>query len=354
MRYGTPYRLVAATRFYERREIKDIIAYLRLIQNPNDSVSFLRVINVPGRGIGQQTLAKLSSGARSMGIPEYEALPVILEQNQHPFTPHIARALAGFRNMMEELIARSSELDLVDLLDLLTKRTGYQEYVLRELDGEERWDNIRELRTVAQQYRDLKPPDGLAAFVEGVTLVSDVDGLNGSVDAATLITLHQAKGLEFPVVFIVGMEEGILPHIRSFDDPAQMEEERRLCYVGVTRAKQRLYLVRAFRRSLMGSSTLNRPSRFLEDIPQHLITGGGLRQEAGLAAAEVHSWNKASAPSFTAPELKAGDHVRHASFGDGVVVSCQPEKDDAEVVVVFDLVGLKKLLLSFARLEKIE
>ncbi len=354
VRYGTPYKLVAATRFYERREVKDIIAYLRLIQNPNDSVSLLRVINVPGRGIGQQTLAKLSGWARSLGVSEYEVLRHLAEQDQHSFTPHIARALAAFLSLTEEFIARSHELNLVDLFDLVIKGTGYQGYLLSDPDGEERWDTVRELRTVTQQYGDLKPGDGLAAFLEGVTLVSDVDGLNGSVDAVTLITLHQAKGLEFPVVFIVGMEEGILPHIKSFDAPDQMEEERRLCYVGVTRAKRRLYLVRAFRRSLMGSSTLNRPSRFLEDIPRHLITAGGLWQEEGLATSPVYSKNRAAAPGSILPELRAGDHVRHAVFGDGVVVSYQPIQNDAEVVVVFDGVGIKKLLLSFAKLEKIE
>jgi len=360
VRYGTPYKLVAGTRFYERREVKDIIAYLRLIQNPYDSVSLLRVISVPGRGIGQQTIARLSNWAKSMSIPGYEGLQRIAksesnEEHQPPFSPRITKALAGFVSLIQEFIARSQELNLVDLFDLVIKRTGYEEYLLGGADGEERWENILELRTVAQQYRDLKPPQGLAAFLEGVTLVSDVDGLDESVDAVTLITLHQAKGLEFPVVFIVGMENGILPHFKSFDDPAQMEEERRLCYVGVTRAKQRVYLVRAFRRSLMGSSTVNRPSRFLEDIPPHLVTGGGLWQgEESLATTAMYSWGKASAPGLTVPELKAGNHVRHAQFGDGIVVSCKPVKDDVEVVVVFKGIGIKKLLFSFARLEKIE
>jgi len=359
VRYGTPYKLVAGTRFYERREIKDIIAYLRLIQNPYDSVSLLRIINVPGRGIGQQTLAKLSSWAKSQGVPEYEALQLITqprenEGHQHPFSPHIAKALVSFVDLMEGLVARSRELNLVDLFDLVVESSGYKQYILSGVDGEERWDNILELRTVAQEYRHLNPPEGLAVFLEGVTLVSDVDGLDESVDTVTLITLHQAKGLEFPVVFIVGMEDGLLPHFKSFDDPAQMEEERRLCYVGVTRAKQRVYLVRAFRRSLMGSSTVNRPSRFLEDIPPHLITGGGLWQgEDSRIAEAMYSWNKALSSSIAVPELKAGDRVRHAQFGDGVVVSCQPVKDDNEVVVVFSG-GVKKLLLSFARLEKIE
>jgi len=175
------------------------------------------------------------------------------------------------------------------------------------------------------------------------------------MNVVTLITLHKAKGLEFPVVFIVGMEDGILPHFKSFGDPEQMEEERRLCYVGVTRAKQRVYLVRAFRRSLMGSSTINRPSRFLSDIPSHLITGGALWVgEDSLAATAMYSWDRASAPSLVVPELKAGDHVRHAQFGDGVVVSCQPVKDDEEAVVAFAGVGVRKLLLSYAQLEKVE
>jgi len=355
VRYGMPYKLVAGTRFYERREVKDIIAYLRLIQNPYDSVSLLRVINVPQRGIGQQTQSQLSNWAKSQGVSPYEALQLIAEQKepQSSFSSRSSRALAGFLGLMQEFIARSQELSLVDLFDLVVNRIGYEEYLLSGPDGEERWDNILELRTVAQQYRDLKPPEGLAAFLEGVTLVSDVDGLDESVAGVTLITLHQAKGLEFPVVFIVGMEDGILPHIRSFDDPEQMEEERRLCYVGVTRAKQKVYLVRAFRRSLMGSSTVNRPSRFLQDIPPHLVTGGGLWQgEERQIAEAVYSRNKASAPSVAGLELKDGDRVHHPQFGDGVVVSCKTVKDDVEAVVVFKAAGIKKLLLSFANLEK--
>ena len=361
VRYGIPYKLVLGTRFYERRGGKDIIAYLRFIQNSYDSVSLLRIINVPGRGIGQQTLAKLSGWAKSLGIPEYKALQLVIEQKddetgqQHPFSSHISRALAGFVDLMEGFIARSQGLNLVELFDLVIAGAGYKEYILSGVDGEEHWENILELRTVVQQYRDLKPPEGLAAFLEGVTLVSDVDGLDEGVEAVTLITLHQAKGLEFPVVFIIGMEEGILPHFKSLDDPAQMEEERRLCYVGITRAKQRVYLVRAFHRSLMGRSVVNQPSRFLDDIPSHLVSGGGrwLGEDSQIVPT-IYSWNKASVPGPATPELKDGDHVRHSQFGDGVVVSCQPVADDIEVVVAFNGGGIKKLLLSFAGLEKIE
>jgi len=359
VRYGMPYKLVASTRFYERREIKDIIAYLRLTQNPYDSVSLLRVINVPGRGIGQRSLSQLSNWAKSMGVSQYEALQLITkpeeEEYRPPFNSRISKALAGFLNLIDGFRAHSQKLNTVDLFDLVVEGSGYREYILSQMDGEERWDNILELRTVAQQYRDLKSADGLTAFLEGVTLVSDVDGLDESMGGVTLITLHQAKGLEFPVVFIVGVEEGILPHFKSFDDPAQMEEERRLCYVGITRAKQRVYLVRAFRRSLRGGSTVNKPSRFLEDIPQRLITGGGLWSgEDSQVTASVYSWNKAPAPRVITPELKAGDHVHHTQFGDGVVVSSQPVKDDKEIVVAFRGAGIKKLLLSFAKLEKVE
>ena len=361
IRYGTAYRLVAATRFYERREVKDIIAYLRLIQNPQDSVSLMRVINTPQRGIGQQTQARLSAWAKSMGVSQYEALQMLANGGtapESPFSAQTARGLVVFANLMFEFIARSRELKLVDLFDIVVERSGYKRYILGESDGEERWENVLELRTVAQDYNDMKPPDGLAEFLEGVALVSDVDKLDETASAVTLITLHQAKGLEYPVVFMVGMEEGLLPHFKSFDDPAQMEEERRLCYVGITRAKQKVYLVRAFRRNLMGRSMVSLPSRFLADLPRHLVsTGGHWQGEESQIAPSIYSWNKAPAPTPApdrpALELKAGDHVHHTQFGQGVVVNCRPVKDDAEIVIAF-AGEVKKLLLSFANLEKVE
>ncbi|MBI2858525.1 MAG: DUF3553 domain-containing protein, partial [Chloroflexi bacterium] len=359
IRYGLPFRLIAGSRFYERREVKDVIAYLRLILNPTDSVSLLRVINVPGRGIGDRTLVELSMWANSLGISQFEALSLLAEKGEsselrHPFNPRSAKALIGFAQMIKGFIDQIRELDVVELLDRVVADSGYKDYIQAMGDGEERWDNVLELRTVAQQYKEMLPPEGLAAFLEGVTLVSDVDELDESLNAATLITLHQAKGLEFPVVFIVGMEDGILPHIRSYDDPEQMEEERRLCYVGITRAKQKVYLVRAFRRSLMGSSTVNPPSRFLADIPRDLTTMGGFAQAQ--PSVSLYSWKRMAtpaAPKSPTLELKPGDRVRHPVFGEGTVVSVQSAKDDKEITVVFQAEGIKKLLLSYARLEKL-
>jgi DNA helicase-2/ATP-dependent DNA helicase PcrA len=357
IRYGMPYKLVAGTRFYERREVKDIIAYLRLVQNPYDSVSLLRIINVPARGIGQRSLDELIQWSRSQDVPEYRGLQLLASSQKGdpdlPFSPRTVKTLSGFAVMIEELIAGSREMNILGLFDTVVKSSGYRHYLAGLVDGDDRWENILELRGVAQEYRDLPPGEGLTAFLEGVALVSDVDDLQEQADTVTLITLHQAKGLEFPVVFIVGMEDGILPHFRSIDDPEQLEEERRLCYVGITRARKRVYLVRAFRRRFMGSSTVNQPSRFLKDIPSELLSeGGAWKGEDRQMEAPATTWSHDNEPSYDAPELKPGDHVTHAQFGEGVVVSCQPVKNDAEVVVAFDGAGVKRLLLSFARLEK--
>jgi DNA helicase-2/ATP-dependent DNA helicase PcrA len=300
----------------------------------------------------------ISDRAKSLAVPEYRVLQLVAgspnEETQPAFGSRVTKVLDGFLKLIDGFRSRSRELNMAELFDLVVEGTGYKAYLLSQPDGEERWENVLELRTVAQEYRDLKPPDGLAAFLEGVSLVSDVDGLDERMSAVTLITLHQAKGLEFPVVFIVGMEEGILPHFRSMDDPDEMEEERRLCYVGITRAKRKVYLVRAFRRSLMGGSNANPPSRFLKDIPPGLLSGTSLWSvEEDRLAASVYSWNRPPTVRVDTPELKAGDHVRHAQFGDGVVVSCQTVKDDHEVVVAFNGAGLKKLLVGLARLEKV-
>jgi DNA helicase-2/ATP-dependent DNA helicase PcrA len=267
-----------------------------------------------------------------------------------PFSNRTVKALSGFAVVLEKLIELSHELDPVKLFDAVVEKSGYKQYITGMADGEERWENILELRGVAGDYKDMPTGEGLTAFLEGVALVSDVDALPERQETVTLITLHQAKGLEFPVVFIVGMEDGIIPHYKSIDDAAQLEEERRLCYVGITRAKKKVYLVRAFRRHLMGSSAVNKPSRFLQDIPSHLISRAGAKEETEWMQEPTI---KAEEEPRELPEFKAGDRVRHEQFGEGMVVSYRRVKNDAEVAVAFDGVGVKRFLLSFARLEKV-
>ncbi len=357
IRYGTPYKLVAGTRFYERREVKDIIAYMRLIQNTDDDVSLLRVINVPQRGIGQRSTGELTTWAKSKELSLYKSLELLANdgEKKSSFNSRATKLFLDFYSMIKEFVDKSREIELLSLLDLVIDRTDYREHLQKGQGGEERLENILELRTVAQQYQNLEPGEGLTAFLEGVALVSDVDDLDETKDTVTLITLHQAKGLEFPIVFIVGAEEGILPHFRSLDDPAQMEEERRLCYVGVTRAKNKVYLIRALRRNLMGGTTANEASRFLKDIPKNLIFSGDLWSgEESQLSGRLSSWDESQMPPVPVSELKSGDRVRHNQFGEGVVMGCQPLRDDAEILVDFRMAGTKKLLLSFARLEKLD
>jgi DNA helicase-2/ATP-dependent DNA helicase PcrA len=365
LRYGVPYKLVGGTRFYQRQEVKDIIAYLRVIRNPQDNVSLTRIINVPGRGIGQKTINTLQSWAREHGVSLSEALKQVSQDviaspdsvgTKQSLPSRTIQALAGFVALMANFTAQSRELTLSGLLDEILEHTGYREYILGKEEGEERWENIMELRSVASEYNEFSPEEALTAFLEKVSLVSDIDELDEKTDAVTLITLHQAKGLEFPAVFIVGLEEGILPHRKSFDDPEQMEEERRLCYVGITRAKKRLYLLRSYRRSLFGGSTANPPSRFLQDISPHLINPRGLWEESSTPVASP-DFNRDPQPSprpFITLTLKVGDHVHHSKFGPGIVMNCSPTKDDQELTVAFEEFGVKRLLASLAPLEKIE
>jgi len=365
LRYGVPYKLVGGTRFYQRQEVKDVIAYLRVIHNPQDNVSLLRIINVPGRGIGQKTISALQSWAKDHNVSLYEALKQICGNaianpdsvgTTQSVSPRTIQALAGFDSLMANLTVRSHELTLSGIVDEILEHIGYKAYIQDKDDGEERWENIVELHNVAGEYDELDAEEALTAFLEKVSLVSDIDELDEKADAATLITLHQAKGLEFPAVFIVGLEEGILPHRRSFDDPEEMEEERRLCYVGITRAKKRLYLLRSYRRSLFGGSTSNPPSRFLQDISPHLTSRRGLWEETAtpVASPDFDRGSQPSRRSSSTLTLKVGDHVHHSKFGPGIVMNCSPTRDDQEVTVAFEGAGVKRLLASLAPLEKIE
>lgn len=368
-----PYRLVGGTRFYERREVRDILAYLRLAQNPFDTVSLLRVINVPARGIGDRSLEAMRQWAQGLDVPLYTALQLLNNWRNGEFSdarpPQIAprslTALVGFLELLNRIVRLAEKLAPADLIAAVAEEVDYHRYLLSNFDdSEERWENVEELKNLAAQHAQLEDEPSLLTFLEEVALISDQDTLDESKEGSTLITLHAAKGLEFPVVFMVGMEEGILPHIRSFEDPSQMDEERRLCYVGMTRAKDHLFLVRSVRRFRGGMSSANPPSRYWKDLPEDLVDmrtraitepdirsgarmyppGPGRRQVVGLDEESL----------ATELDYKAGDRVRHAKFGDGIVVTSSPRGSDREVTVAFKGdAGVKRLLLSFAPLEKI-
>ena len=312
LRYGVPYQVVGGQKFYQRQEVKDIIAYLRLIANPNDDVSLNRVINLPSRGIGQRTLDHLARTARDAGTSQFAAIRALSGggiaasgAGVSPFTSRARAALIGFGSLISDIADEREDLDLLDIIDLILERSGYQRWLLAQPDrGEERMENIQEFRASAREFLQFGRAEALTAFLESVSLVADVDRMDDRADAITLITLHQAKGLEFPVVFMVGMEEGLLPHTRSMDDAAQLEEERRLCYVGVTRAKERLYLLRAFRRGFRGGSEPGTPSRFLLDIPQDLLAAPaqGVSSQASSAGRGVQGVDARSASAERRPE----------------------------------------------------
>ncbi len=370
LREQVRYRLVGGTRFYARKEVKDLLAYLRLVHNPVDRVAFERVVNVPPRGIGEKTLDELERWSESLDLAPFAALELLAEDRQPPRPHRLAAraetALLGFHELLSGLIGSSRDRPVGELLSALLEQIGYRAFLLNEFeeDGEERWENVQQLLTLAAEYDGLTPEASLPQMLEDVALVAPSDEYNEQADSVTLITLHAAKGLEFPVVMIVGMEDGVLPHMRSFDDPVQMEEERRLCYVGMTRAKERLYLMRAFRRRLMGSSLRNPPSRFLKDVPPELIDarrpGRDEERESRYrepSLARMRPGGGAAGGRTLVPSeaaFAAGDHVRHERFGDGVVVSCMVTSDDQEVTVAFgNGSGVKKLLLSYAPLEKV-
>jgi DNA helicase-2/ATP-dependent DNA helicase PcrA len=364
VRRGMKYRLVRGTRFYERKEVKDAIAYLRLVHNPRDSVSMARIINTPARGIGAKTFASLEEWAFRLGISIWDALLKLRAEGNptdSPVEARARRALLGFVDLLTALIAARAKSTLPELFDLTLARSGYRDFIRDgSREGEERWENLMELRKVTQAYAGVDPDEALPLFLEEVALVSDVDSLTDDELGPALLTLHAAKGLEFPVVFITGLDEGLLPHSRSIDDIDAMEEERRLCYVGVTRAMDRLYLLHTFRRTVYGSSELSKPSRFLVDLPASLLSGKPpARHSEQPRQSPVTSWSPLSPagsaserPAAMVPRFRIGDTVVHSKFGEGVIVESHMTDDDQEVEVAFPGLGIKKLSVSFAPLEK--
>jgi DNA helicase-2/ATP-dependent DNA helicase PcrA len=281
LRYGIPYQLVGGVRFYQRREIKDALAYLRILRNDADAVSFERIVNVPARSIGDRTIETLRTTASEREISYWEAIQAAAAGEVESLATRSRSALVSFVGLVERLRARIGVLPLPELLDEVLEQSGYRAMLADgSEDGEERWANLLELRFVTTRYDDLAPADALDRLLEETALVADQDSYEDARDAVTLITLHAAKGLEFAVVFIAGLEEGVFPHSRALDDQAELEEERRLAYVGITRAKDRLYLSHAWRRATWGVGGASVPSRFLLEIPGDLMTGPALARDA--------------------------------------------------------------------------
>jgi len=376
-REGIPYRLVGGVKFYDRKEVKDTLAFLRVVANPADDAAIERVINVPARGISAKSLTELRRVSLANNVP---ILDVILDisrvksGDEEPAAYVITLAIralnsiAKFGDLITRLIEQSLALDTTELIDLTVERTGYGAMLREDKErGEERMENLQELRASAEQFSGSEERGQLSDFLENVALVSDVDGLQGGddsdidADAITLITLHQAKGLEYDAVFLVGLEEGMLPHSRSVEDPAQIEEERRLLYVGMTRARKRLYMFRAFQRRFHGQSGSQMASRFLLEIPESLITIRDIRGHSRVAdRIPDPMWTKraASTPAprpatRSADEFLPGEKVRHGVFGEGVVVSSSGSGNDTQLTVAFVGEGVKRLMLSFAPIERI-
>jgi DNA helicase-2/ATP-dependent DNA helicase PcrA len=356
LRAGLPYRLVGAQRFYGRREVKDLIAYLRLIHNPLDQVSLLRVLNVPPRGLGAKSVQALLQTAASAGT---SPSALILDQagdGDSPLATSLgsrpARAVKAFGEALQSWIDERDHLPLTALIDRVLAETDYRSYIDDGTDeGADRWANVMELRGVAQEMEDLD----LTSFLEHVALISDQDTLTDSMNVPTLLTLHAAKGLEFPVVFIIGLDEGVLPHQRALEDSEELAEERRLFYVGLTRAKDRLFLVRTFRRRAAGISSMGEPSRFLLDIPADLVEGdhSGVLTAAQASFQRQTRWESSTtAPATT--RYRVGMHIRHPKFGEGIVMSSRLDGDDEEVTITFASQGVKRLAASLAKLDIVD
>lgn len=366
-RIGLPYRLVGAQRFYGRREVKDMIAYLRLVFNPKDEISLYRVINIPPRKIGAKKILELQTISRQSGCSAGEILLSLAEDNkQSPFYNQFSKQTASlfidFASMLSDWRKSSSELSTPDLLDHIIEDVNYQNYIEENTkdieEGFDRWENVQELRRQAFEDKELS----LENFLENLALVSDQDTLPEVNEAPTLLTLHAAKGLEYSHVYIIGLDEGILPHNRSLLDAEEMEEERRLLYVGMTRAKNQLYLVRAERRSTFGSYEQNLPSRFLADIPENLLQYPNGRKYQPINSLNWRTSQRWEAhPAYSAPpsqhasiiqaKYKIGMIVEHDKWGEGIIIDCRFQDREETVDVAFESVGIKKLLASVAKLE---
>ena len=353
MRAGIPYRVVGGVRFYQRKEVKDILAYLRLLLNPQDVVCARRVVNTPRRGIGDATVASLEGFAVFEEVPFLEAARRVDEIPE--LGPRAKGAVAGFVGVIDRLQqALDSGAGPQKMVEAATTESGYllELESERTVEAEGRIENLRELGGVAAEFEQRSPDGTLAEFLEQVSLVSEQDEYDEESGSVTLMTLHNAKGLEFPVVFIIGLEDGVFPHYRSMGEPAELEEERRLMYVGVTRAQQRLYLTHAWSRMLFGSTSYNPPSRFLGEIPSELVHAIEEENVIG-SGGEVSPIRAAVDGRREIPQISAGDTVLHDKWGEGVVLSVSGSGSDAEATVRFEDAGEKRLLVAYAPLKRV-
>jgi DNA helicase-2/ATP-dependent DNA helicase PcrA len=383
VRHRVPYTVVGGMKFYERKEIKDILAYLRVIVNPSDGLGLKRIINVPSRGIGEKTIEKLEAFSREKGLSLYEGLKQALKEGW--LSPVVQGKMEEFLRMMEEFREEVTTLSVSQLTSALLAKTGYL-HRLKEEGTEEalsKVENIDELINVMMEFERGSEETLLETFLDKVSLVTDVDLYEDKRNRISLMTLHCAKGLEFPVVFIVGMEEGLLPHYRRGDEIEDLEEERRLCYVGITRAKERLFISRAEKRTTFGVGRANLPSRFLDELPMDLIQleqrqrkpESLFSQEPSMASLssmedhyqEVGKWMddftqegrlSASGEVALSPEeffpLKIGMRVRHPKFGEGKVRSVEGMDENQKATILFETAGSKRLKVRYANLEIFE
>jgi len=342
--YGVPYRIVGGVRFYDRKEIKDLMAYLRIIFQPEDRVSFERIVNTPTRGIGAKSVQTFFAWQQSTQQPLLIALQ--RADDCQDLTPRARRSLSELGDILSSLRTLSGDTTVAGLIDSLLRRIDYLHFLDDgTAQGEARQENVKELLSVAQEYHEA----GLEGFLEEVALVSDLDSADFSGEAVTLMTLHAAKGLEFPVVFMAGMEESLFPHSRALYDQSEMEEERRLCYVGMTRAKQELYMIYANSRLLYGSVQHNPPSRFLSEIDGTKVNDSSLGNNFQFEPITPDSKNISNDEPRYIPELNEGDSVRHQIFGTGTVL----EMEGDMAVIYFKGKGTRKLDIGFAPLEKL-
>jgi DNA helicase-2/ATP-dependent DNA helicase PcrA len=362
LKAAIPYQIFGGIKFYDRKEIKDILAYLRLISNFKDDISLRRILNVPKRGIGDGTVAKVAEYADAHNLSLFEA---IQEVEQIGISSRFVKALKDFRLLIQSLATMAQYLSVTELTEEVLKLTRYRAELQAEktIEADTRLENIEEFLSVTKEFDTKQPNAGLAAFLEEVALISDVDQQveDGYQDRVILMTLHSAKGLEFPVVFLAGMEESVFPHSRALNNPDEMEEERRLCYVGITRAQEKLYMTTCSMRMLFGQTKSNLPSRFLDECPKDLMEEVGTTsasrppfQRYGAASASHSLDNLAAFASDPSVDWQAGDRVTHRKWGNGVVKAVSGPADDRELVIVFEPpIGERRLLARFAPIRKV-